>query len=50
MYEIRHYLTPDEKDVYLDWLRKLRDVTARIAVDRRVNRIELGNFGDHNLS
>lgn len=48
MYEIRHYLTSyDEKDVYLDWLRKLRDVTARIAVDRRVNRIELGNFGDH---
>ena len=48
MYEIRHYLTlGDEKDVYLDWLHKLRDVTARIAVDRRVNRIELGNFGDH---
>ena len=40
-------LTPDGKDVFLDWLRKLRDVTARIAVDRRVNRIELGNFGDH---
>ena len=47
MYEIRHYLTDDSKDIYLDWLRKLRDVTARIAVDRRVNRIELGNFGDH---
>src|ERR1700691_6615323 len=47
MYEIRHYLTSDEKDVFLDWLRKLRDVTARIAVDRRINRIELGNFGDH---
>lgn len=47
MYEIRHYLTTDDKDVYLDWLRKLRDMTARIAVDRRVNRIELGNFGDH---
>jgi putative addiction module killer protein len=48
MYEIRHYLTPGaEKDTYLDWYSKLRDVTARIAVDRRVNRIELGNFGDH---
>lgn len=47
MYEVRHYLTPDGKDVFLDWLRKLRDVTARIALDRRVNRIELGNFGDH---
>jgi len=49
MYEVRHYLTPDGKDVFLDWLRKLRDVTARIAVDRRVNRIELGNFGDHKI-
>ena len=47
MYEIRHYLTTDEKDIYLDWLRKLRDVTAKIAINRRVTRIELGNFGDH---
>ena len=47
MYEIRHYLTRDEKDVYLDWLRKQRDTMARIAVDRRVNRFEQGNFGDH---
>ncbi len=47
MYKIRHYLTADEKDVYLDWLRKQHDTSARIAVDRRVNRIEQGNFGDH---
>ncbi|MEO7231815.1 MAG: type II toxin-antitoxin system RelE/ParE family toxin [Polaromonas sp.] len=47
MYEIRHYLTSDEKDVYVDWLRKQRDTTARIAIDRRVNRVEQGNFGDH---
>ncbi len=47
MYEIRHYLTSGEKDVYLDWLCRLRDINARIAIDRRVNRIELGNFGDH---
>ena len=46
-YEIRHYLTSDEKDLYLERHRKLRDTKARIAIDRRVNRIELGNFGDH---
>jgi len=50
MYEVRHYLTPDGKDVFLDWLRKLRDVTARIAVDRRVNRIELGTRRSQVLS
>ena len=47
MYEIRHYLTPDEKDVYLDWLKQVRDNVAKMAVVRRVNRIEQGNFGDH---
>lgn len=47
MYEILHYLTSDEKDVYLDWLSKQRDTIARVAIDRRINRVELGNFGDH---
>jgi putative component of toxin-antitoxin plasmid stabilization module len=40
MFEIRHYLTANEKDVFLDWRCKQRDATAKIAVDRRVNRIE----------
>jgi putative addiction module killer protein len=47
MYEIRHYLTVDDRDVYLDWLRKQRDTTAKLAIVRRINRVELGNFGDH---
>lgn len=47
MFEIRHYLTADQKDPYLDWMRVLRDTTAKIAIDRRMNRIEHGNFGDH---
>ena len=47
MYEIGHSLAPNEKDVYMEWRRQLRDTKARIAVDRRINRIELGNFGDH---
>lgn len=28
-------------------MRKQRNTTARIAIDRRVNRVEQGNFGDH---
>jgi putative addiction module killer protein len=31
----------------MEWRRKIRDTKAGISVDRRVNRIELGNFGDH---
>jgi putative addiction module killer protein len=47
VYEVRHFLTREGKDVYLEWHCKIRDTKARIAVDRRINRIELGNFGDH---
>lgn len=47
MFEIRHYLTSEGKDVFLEWQRGLRDTKARVAIDRRINRIELGNFGDH---
>ena len=31
----------------MEWRRQLRDTTAKIAVDRRINRMELGNLGDH---
>ena len=48
MYEIHHYLTlGDERDLYVDWLGKLKDTTAKISVVRRVTRLEQGNFGDH---
>ncbi|MDR3016805.1 type II toxin-antitoxin system RelE/ParE family toxin [Delftia acidovorans] len=47
-YRIEHYLAfADRRDVYLEWLGKLRDSRAKSAVIRRVARIELGNFGDH---
>jgi len=47
VFEIRHYLTPEGKDLIQEWLRNLRDAKARIAIDRRINRMELENFGDH---
>ncbi len=47
MFEVRHYLTEDGKDIYQTWVNKLRDTKARTAIDRRIARIELGNFGDH---
>lgn len=47
VYEIRHYLMRNGKDVFMEWRRQLRDTRAKIAVDRRINRMELGNFGDH---
>ncbi len=50
MVEIRHYLTADGKDVFLDWLRRVRDPIAKVQIVKRVNRVEQGNFGDHKFS
>lgn len=47
MYEIRHYLAPNGKDVFSEWRRGIRDSRAKMAIDRRINRMELENFGDH---
>ncbi len=48
MYQIDHYVTTeDRRDLYSDWLEKLKDTNAKIAVIRRVARMESGNFGDH---
>lgn len=48
MYQIEHYLTArEQQDLYIDWLRRLRDSRVRIAVIRRLARVEQGNFGDH---
>jgi putative addiction module killer protein len=46
MYQIIHYLDENENDIYQSWLDSLRDRTAKVAVIRRVARIELGLFGD----
>jgi putative addiction module killer protein len=46
MFEIRHYITANDKDVFAGWRERLRDKPARIAIDRRIYRAELGNFGD----
>jgi putative addiction module killer protein len=46
-YRIEHYLTADDqKDPYIEWLRRLRDRQAKVAIIRRVVRFEQGNFGD----
>jgi len=45
MAEIRHYLTADGKDVFLDWLRRVRDPIAKVQIVKRINRVEQGNFG-----
>lgn len=48
MYEIEHYLAENGRtNPFLDWPTRLRDNRTRVAVIRRIARLELGNFGDH---
>ncbi len=45
--EIRHYLTASGRDPYQEWVDKLKDLTGRVAIQRRVDRMAAGNFGEH---
>jgi putative addiction module killer protein len=47
VYEIRTYVTPEGKDVFAQWFKKLRNHQAMVAIDRRVDGMSEGNFGDH---
>lgn len=45
--QILHYITASGKDPFQDWLDGLRDRAARVAIQRRIDRLIGGNFGDH---
>lgn len=45
--EIRHYTDDRGRDVFQRWLDDLGDMRGRVAITRRMNRVEQGNFGDH---
>lgn len=45
--EIRHYLTDSGVDPFQQWLDELKDLKARVAIQRRVDRSVNANFGDH---
>ena len=45
--QVRHYLTSAGRDPYQAWLDRLKDLRARVAIQRRVDRMASGHFGDH---
>ena len=46
-YVIEHYLTESGDDLFADWFDALRDSNAKARIAIRIDRIKLGNFGDH---
>ncbi len=45
-YEVVLYQTAGGAVPWTEWLVSLRDVKARLAVERRIQRLSNGNFGD----
>lgn len=46
MYQVEHYLNPEGRDLFADWLASLADRRARAFAVVRVGRMEAGAFGD----
>ena len=36
-----------QTNVFTKWLKKLKDIKAKVSIIRRIDRIKLGNFGDY---
>jgi len=45
--DVRNYVTPDGREPYEEWVNSLKDRTTRAVIRERVNRLHLGNWGDH---
>ena len=46
-FSVREYLTADGRSPFNKWLRGLRDLKGRARVRTRLDRVKLGNLGDH---
>ena len=44
--QLFHYLTQEGRNPHKDWLDRLKDMRASVALLRRVERLKGGNFGD----
>ena len=45
-FEIRHYLSAEGEDVFLNWLESLGDIATRARIEVRLARLARGLFGD----
>ena len=44
--EIELYTTQNGREPFTDWFESIRDKTIKNRIDRRIDRLENGNFGD----
>jgi putative addiction module killer protein len=43
---IRRYITESGRDIFGEWLTRLKDLRTRAKILTRVDRLSVGNFGD----
>jgi putative addiction module killer protein len=41
-----NYRMRDGREPFNEWLLELKDIAAKVAIAKRIQRVELGNFGD----
>ncbi len=44
-YEIKIYTTPNGKIPFMKWLKELSNMKARVAIELRLDRLQMGNLG-----
>lgn len=47
--QLRYYTTENGKTPFLEWFTKIKDQLTKIRIRRRLDRIELGNYGDYKV-
>ncbi len=45
--QIQNYLTAEGRSPFEEWLGSLRDLKARVKIEKRLQRVKLGNLGDY---
>lgn len=45
--DIIYYTKENEKEPFSEWLEKLKDKTIQVRIERRIQRLSLGHYGDY---
>ena len=46
---LRNYVTESGKIPFLDWINSIKDSTTRHRIRRRLDRVELGHYGEYKV-
>ena len=45
--ELRYYINPNGKSPFVEWMNRIKDKVIRSRIDRRLERMEYGHYGDY---